>query len=271
MADGTLPGVGRPRRPRGAHRRRGLPGTGRVARPAGRSTPDTIWSLASVTKPFTATAVMLLVEARALSLDEPLAGLLLPEFLDAPADAFRPAGGDPAPRPGPLLRACPASRRTTPSCAARTGRLRTSSLLSAAGAALRPGQRALLQQPRHPHGGRGGGRALAGTLGQPVEPAQVGRYHRLRPRAILAPLGMVQQLAAAAGGVGRAHRLGRAHRPGGRGLGGGQLGLLPSLGIPWGGLFSRPREPGALRRPVPARRRPDSHGWARPTASAYPV
>ena len=47
----------------------------------------TIWSLASITKPFTATAVMLLVEAGAFSLDEPLQRLL-PELLAAPETPF---------------------------------------------------------------------------------------------------------------------------------------------------------------------------------------
>src|SRR5690349_6078911 len=52
-----------------------------------RADADTIWSLASVTKPFTAAAVMLLVEEGKLSLGEPLTRLL-PEFGDAPANEF---------------------------------------------------------------------------------------------------------------------------------------------------------------------------------------
>ncbi len=48
---------------------------------------ETIWGLASITKPFTATAVMLMVERGLCSLDEPLADLL-PEFLDAPSTPF---------------------------------------------------------------------------------------------------------------------------------------------------------------------------------------
>ena len=48
---------------------------------------STIWSLASITKPFTATAVMQLVERGLLSLDEPVYRVI-PEFLDAPESAF---------------------------------------------------------------------------------------------------------------------------------------------------------------------------------------
>ena len=48
---------------------------------------STIWGLASITKPFTATAVMQLVEHGVLSLDEP-AYRYLPDFLDAPETAF---------------------------------------------------------------------------------------------------------------------------------------------------------------------------------------
>src|SRR5262245_24035510 len=55
---------------------------GLANRAAGRTVDaGTIWSLASVTKPFTAGAVLLLVEEGRLSLDEPLYRML-PEFLD---------------------------------------------------------------------------------------------------------------------------------------------------------------------------------------------
>ncbi|HEY3081963.1 MAG TPA: serine hydrolase domain-containing protein [Chloroflexota bacterium] len=59
-------------------------------RRAGREGPvdaATLWSLASISKPFTAAAAMLLVDQGRLSLDEPVCGLV-PEFLDAPATAF---------------------------------------------------------------------------------------------------------------------------------------------------------------------------------------
>jgi CubicO group peptidase (beta-lactamase class C family) len=62
---------------------------------AGRARPDddrpvgpaTAWSLASISKPMTATAAMLLVEEGHFGLDDPI-HTLLPEFLDAPETPF---------------------------------------------------------------------------------------------------------------------------------------------------------------------------------------
>ncbi len=84
--DGTLPGAAA-LIARGG-RIAGEAYLGQTARSGGGLvTAETIWSLASITKPVTATATMLLVERGLFALDEPLADLL-PEFRRAPASDF---------------------------------------------------------------------------------------------------------------------------------------------------------------------------------------
>lgn len=77
--DGTLPAATALVARRGAVVGRCLCGAAAPGRPVA---PDTLFAAASVTKPFTATAIMQLVEQGALSIDQPVCELL-PEFAGA--------------------------------------------------------------------------------------------------------------------------------------------------------------------------------------------
>jgi beta-lactamase class C len=215
---------------------------GLADRRAGRAVDaDTIWSLASVTKPFTATAVLLLVEAGAFSLDEPL-GTLLPEFLDGPASDFD--------------RGAVTLRHVLAHCSGLPGFSPDNTDLRRAHRPLEDfvasfGAQALLFAPGTAHyysnpgillAAEAVGRALDGTLGQRVERPAVGRYHPFVHERILAPLGMGSSaLLPPAAWNGRTAWV----------EGTGQAGedwemansaYYRSLGIPWGGMFSRPRD-----------------------------
>jgi beta-lactamase class C len=202
---------------------------------------DTIWSLASVTKPFTATAVLLLVEAGAFSLDEPL-GTLLPEFLDGPASDFD--------RGAVTLRHVLTHTSGLPGFSADNTDLRR---------AHRPledfvasfGSQALLFAPGSAHyysnpgillAAEVVGRTMDGTLGERVERPAVGRYHPFVHERILAPLGMGSSslLPPAAWN----DRIAWVERTGQEGEDWelSNSAYYRSLGIPWGGLFSRPRD-----------------------------
>ena len=201
----------------------------------------TIWSLASVTKPFTAAAVMLLVERGLVSLDEPL-HRLLPEFLRAPPTAFD--------------RTAVTLRHVLAHCSGLPGFSEDNLDLRRAHRPLEDFVRSFGRQPllfapgaAHYYSNPGilmaaevVGRALAGTLGQEVETPAVGRFHAFVHDLILAPLGMAAtSLRPPAEWYSRIAWV----------EGTGQEGLdwemansayYRSLGIPWGGLFSTPRE-----------------------------
>lgn len=203
----------------------------------------TIWGLASITKPFTATAVMLMVERGLCSLDEPLADLL-PEFLDGPATPFD--------RRAVTLRHVLAHTSGLPGVSAENFALRR------AHEPLETFVASFMRQPLlfatgtlHYYSNCGilmaaevVGRALAGTLRQPVATPAVGQYHAFVQQHILAPLGMTASaLRPPAKWAGRIAWV----------EGTGQEGededwemansaYYRSLGIPWGGLFSRPRD-----------------------------
>jgi beta-lactamase class C len=202
---------------------------------------DTIWSLASVTKPFTGAAVMRLVEEGRLSLDEPLYRIL-PEFLDAPERPFD--------RRAVTLRHVLAHCSGLPGFSPDNTDLRRAHLPLEA-FVRSYGSQALLFQPGTAHyysnpgillAAESVGRALAGTLGQPVPRPEVGRYHPFVQEGILSPLGMTgSSLLPLEEWDGRIAWV----------EGTGQEGqdwemansrYYRSLGIPWGGLFSRPRE-----------------------------
>ncbi|MCC6627383.1 MAG: beta-lactamase family protein [Chloroflexi bacterium] len=205
------------------------------------ATSDTIWGLASVTKPFTATAVLLLVERGCLALDEAL-GRLLPEFLDAPATAFD--------------RRAVTLRHVLSHCSGLPGFSADNLALRQAHRPLEDFVRSFGRQPvlfvpgaAHYYSNPGillaaecVGRALAGTLKERVETPAVGCYHGFVQEAVLAPLGMVDS--ALRPPPAWDDRIARV-------LDTGQEGqdyemtnsaYYRSLGIPWGGLFSTPRD-----------------------------
>ncbi|MGH2458858.1 MAG: serine hydrolase domain-containing protein [Chloroflexota bacterium] len=202
---------------------------------------DTIWSLASVTKPFTATAVMLLVERGALSLDDPV-HRLVPEFLDAPPTAFD--------------RRLVTLRHLLAHCSGLPGFSPDNDLLRQEHRPLEDFVRSFGRQPLyfapgayHLYSNPGilmaaevVGRALAGHLGVETQPPLVGRYHRFVEEEILGPLGMTLSALHPPGAWD--DRIARVERTGQEGLDweGANSAYYRSLGIPWGGMFSRPRD-----------------------------
>jgi beta-lactamase class C len=202
---------------------------------------DTVWGLASITKPFTATAVMLMVERGLCSLDEPLADLL-PEFLDAPATPFD--------RRAVTLRHALAHTSGLPGFSAENFALRRAHepLETFVASFMR---QPLLFAPGTLHyysncgilmAAEAVGRALAGTLRQHVATPAVGQYHTVVQQHILAPLGMtassLRPPAEWAGRIARVEQTGQE----GKDWEVANSAYYRSLGIPWGGLFSRPRD-----------------------------
>lgn len=204
-------------------------------------TSDTIWSLASVTKPFTATAVMLLVERGLVTLDEPLAGLL-PEFLDAPASPFD--------------RRRVSLRHILAHCSGLPGFGPDNLALRKQHRPLEDFVRSFCRQPvlfepgtAHMYSNVGIllaaeviGRAVSGELGVAVEAPRVGRYHRFVHEEILAPLGMVASSLLPTPAWDE--RIAWVEETGqeGRDYEMDNSAYYRSLGIPWGGMFSRPRD-----------------------------
>jgi CubicO group peptidase (beta-lactamase class C family) len=215
---------------------------GRADRRAGRPvTPDTIFGLASVTKPVTATAVMQLVEEGRFALDEPVAALL-PEFLAGEASPFD--------------RGAVTVRHLLAHCSGLPGFSPDNLALRQAGRPLEDFVRSFGRQPLlfapgslHYYSNPGivlaaeiVGRVSAGTLGQPVERPAVRRYHDHVHARILAPLDMAasSMLPPAAWD----ERIARVEETGQEGTPWDMANsaYYRSLGIPWGGLYSRPRD-----------------------------
>jgi beta-lactamase class C len=202
---------------------------------------DTVWSLASVTKPFTAGAVLLLVEEGCLSLDEPLYRML-PEFLDGQSSPFD--------------RKAVTLRHVLSHCSGLPGFSPDNTALRQAHRPLEDfvrsfGAQPLLFAPGSAHyysnpgillAAEAVGRALGGTLGERVQGPEVRRYHPFVHERILAPLGM--------GSSGLLPpeewdgRIAWVERTGTEGMDweGANSRYYRTLGIPWGGLYSRPRE-----------------------------
>lgn len=204
-------------------------------------TAETIWSLASITKPVTATATMLLVERGLFALDEPLADLL-PEFRRAPASDFD--------------RRTVTVRQALSHCSGLPGFSEDNLELRWAGRPLDDFIRSFARQPLlfapgtlHVYSNVAialaaelVGRALTGALGQAVAQPTVEGYHAFVRDAILTPLGMADS--AIPTPPAWADRIAQV-------VGTGQEGTdwemansayYRGLGIPWGGLFSRPRD-----------------------------
>jgi CubicO group peptidase (beta-lactamase class C family) len=204
-------------------------------------TSDTIWALASVTKPFTATAVMLLVERGALSLDEPLYRLL-PEFLDAPETPFdrrmvtlrhvlAHCSGLPGFSPDNL-----SLRRTHRPLEDFVESFRRQPLL------FEPGAAHLYSNPGIILAAECVGRSITGTLGVSVERSPIQHYHQFVHEEILAPLGMTKSSllppAEWSNQIAIVERTGQE----GQDWEVGNSAYFRSLGIPWGGMFSRARD-----------------------------
>lgn len=201
----------------------------------------TIWSLASITKPFTATAVMLLVEAGVLSLDEPL-HRLVPEFLDAPGTPFD--------------RRLVTLRHVLAHCSGLPGFSEDNLALRQAHRPLEdfvrsfgrqplffaPGTAHLYSNPGILMAAEAAARALVGTLGQRLEVPAIRRLHGLVHERILARLGMASSSMLPPPEWNE--RIAWVERTGQEGLDweGANSAYYRSLGIPWGGMFSTPRE-----------------------------
>ncbi len=202
---------------------------------------DTIWGLASITKPVTATAVMLMAERGVCSLDEPL-GDLLPEFLDTRAMAFD--------------RRSVTLRHVLAHCSGLPGFSPDNLDLRRAHAPLEAFVRSFRAQPLlfapgalHCYSNVGilmaaevVGRAATGTLRQRVERPAIAQYHPFVQQHILAPLGMTgsalpppPEWAARIAWVEQTGQEGEDWEM-------ANTAYYRSLGIPWGGLFSRPRD-----------------------------
>jgi beta-lactamase class C len=206
-----------------------------------RASSETIWALASITKPVTATAVMLLVERGLFALDEPLADLL-PEFADGPETPFD--------------RREVTLRHVLAHCSGLPGFAPDNFDLRRAHAPLDAFVRSMGKQPLlfppgvlHYYSNCGilmaaevVGRALAGTLRRSVEHPAVRHYHGFVQQHILTPLGMTSS---------SLHppaewndRIAFVERTGQEGQDWeiANSAYYRGLGIPWGGLFSRPRD-----------------------------
>src|ERR1035437_8901002 len=202
-------------------------------------TSETIWSLASVTKPFTATAVMILVERGQISLGEPLHHLL-PDILDAPSTSFD--------------RRLVTLRHVLAHCSGLPGFAPDNLALRQAHQPLEEFVRSFGRQPlffapgaAHLYSNPGillaaevVGRSLAGSLGTRVDRPQVRRYHQFVHEEILAPLGMAASSLLPP--TEWSERIAVVERTGQEGQDWevGNSAYFRSLGIPWGGMFSRP-------------------------------
>jgi beta-lactamase class C len=202
---------------------------------------ETIWGLASITKPFTAAAVMLMVERGLIALDESLVDLL-PEFADGPETPFD--------RHAVTLRHVLAHCSGLPGVSPDNFDLRRAHQPLEA-FVVSFGRQPLLFAPGtlHYYSNPGilmaaevVGRAVTGTLRRPVEAPAVGHYHTFVQQHLLTPLGMTASSLQPPPEW--SERIAWV-------MGTGQEGqdwemansaYYRSLGIPWGGLFSRPRD-----------------------------
>ena len=201
----------------------------------------TIWGVASITKPFTAVAVMLMVERGVFSLDEPLADLL-PEFMDVPDS--------------PYDRRAVTVRHLLAHCSGLPGFSADNFDLRRAHAPLEDfvrafGRQSLLFAPERFHyysncgillAAEAVGRAVAGTLRRPVAAPAVSHYHPFVQQHILLSLGMTAS--ALRPPPEWVERTAWVERTGQEGED-WEMANSPyyrGLGIPWGGLFTRPRD-----------------------------
>jgi beta-lactamase class C len=201
----------------------------------------TVWSLASVTKPFTAAAVLQLVEDGLLSLDEPL-HRLLPEFMEAPQTAFD--------------RREVTLRHALSHCSGLPGFSEDNIALRKEHRPLAEFIRSFARQPLFFAPGEAhlysncaiglaaeaAGRALDGSLRRAVQSPAVNHYHPFMRDRILRPLGMRDTAMHPESAWDE--RIAWVERTGQEGTDyeGANSRYYRELGIPWGGLFSTPRD-----------------------------
>jgi CubicO group peptidase (beta-lactamase class C family) len=216
---------------------------------------STIWSLASITKPFTAAAVMQLVEDGVVSLDEPL-WRLVPEFMDAPRTAFD--------------REAVTLRHVLAHCSGLPGFSEDNTELRRARRPLEDFVRSFGRQPilfapgtAHLYSNPGilmaaevVARADAGQLGVRLEAPAVRRYHDVVQRRILAPLAMRDSSLLPPPQWSDRFAWGEAPGHDGAVWEVSEAPYYRSLGFPWGGMYSTPRD---LLRFVDGFRSPGGH------------
>lgn len=238
VADGIVPGVAALVLHRGVVAGEAYLGTARrgEVRPVD---AGTIWAVASVTKPFTAAAAVLMAERGLLSLDEPL-GALIPEFLDTP-EPYRRAV---------TLRHCLAH------CSGLPGFPPDNFPLRRAHRPLADFVRSWTRQPllfppgaRHYYSNVGillaaeaVGRAASGSLGKRLDTPAIDAYHDVVQSDILGTLGMASS--ALRPPAAWDERIARVADTGQEGESWEQANsdYYRQLGIPWGGLFTTPRD-----------------------------
>ena len=200
---------------------------------------ETIWAVASVTKPFTAAAVALMAERGLLSLDEPL-GALIPEFFDV-AEPYRRAV---------TLRHCLAHCSGLPGFPADNFPLRR------AGLPLADFVRSWVRHPllfppgAHHYYSNVGillsaeavGRAASGTLGHRLDTPAIDHYYEVVQTEILDTLGMAHSSlrppAAWDERIAWVSDTGQEDTAWEQ----GNSAYYRQLGIPWGGLFTTPHD-----------------------------
>jgi CubicO group peptidase (beta-lactamase class C family) len=202
---------------------------------------DTIWSIASITKPITAAAVLMLAEQGRFSLGEQLSELI-PEFLEGPVTPFdrqavtlRHLLSHCSGLPGVSEDNIELRRAHRPIGDYVRSHLRQALLFS-------PGTRHYYSNCGLSLAGEVVGRALAGGLGRESGEPQVGRYHPFVQESILAPLGMADStFFPPEAWIDRIAWV----------EGTGQAGMdwespnspyYRTLGYPWGGIFSTARD-----------------------------
>ena len=200
----------------------------------------TVFALASITKPVTATAVMQGVERGWFALDEPV-GALLPEFLAGPA-----SGSDVADRTTVTVRQLLTHTSGLPGFSVANMRLRRRHAplaefvysFQAAPLFFAPGTAHLYSNCGILLLAELVGRGNAGTLGQRGQPSAIRHYHEHVHRHILAPLDMNDTWIPVPEAVwGRvAHVAGTGQE--GKDYEAANSAYYRQLGIPWGGLFA---------------------------------
>lgn len=200
----------------------------------------TVFALASITKPVTATAVMQGVERGWFALDEPV-GTLLPEFLAGPA-----SGCDVADRSTVTVRQLLTHTSGLPGFSVANMRLRRRHAplaefvysFQAAPLFFAPGTAHLYSNCGILLLAELVGRGNAGTLGQRGQPSAILQYHEHVHRRILAPLDMndtwIPVPEAVWGRVAQVADTGQE----GKDYEAANSAYYRQLGIPWGGLFA---------------------------------
>lgn len=238
VADGVLPGAAAAVTRGG--RVAGQAYVGLARRPGHPVTSDTLWGLASITKTMTASVIMMLVEAGALSLDQTVASVL-PEFPDAPG--------------GGASRHRVTLRHLLAHCSGLPGFSRDNLALRRSHQPVESFLQSFAKEPLlfepgslHYYSSVAVGlassiaaRALDGTLGQRVPEPSLASFRSFFDRAILAPLGMRDSLLGAPSSwqerIADVEQTERQDADWGV-----NSAYFRQWGQPWGGLYSKPMD-----------------------------